>query len=498
MKKIMKTKNSWPVLMLLLIFASACDNKFEEINTNPNAVTEIDNEYLFANSVLETFRGNGQKNLQFPFGSQYAHIYVGRNNALFIDRYFDYFESAEYKYVFEELYYGPIRLVEEVLRVTKPGGEAENPVRFAMAQVVAMINYARLADSFGSIPYKQGGVGQTGILYPEYDSVESIYKGMMEKLKGIATLLNTANPKLAYPGADPLYNNDLKKWARFANSFRLRLAMRARFADPVYTKNVIAECLAQPLIEENGQNAVNLNQDSDIGEFSNPIYNHYGYWLWRMSELFVDKLKSTNDPRLPLFVKPNNDGEFKGMPNGLSDAYLSEWNYDNVSAPTDLLVGKAAPTYQMAASEVWLLRAEAALFSIAPGDANQLYQMGIRKSFEQWGVEAAQIENYLTEAEYATLKGSQEEMLEQISTQIWIGFVSNPVEAWSNIRRTGYPRIAQRTAPVFSLGVTKGVLPTRLKYPSSEVNINNANYLKALEEQGADNILTPLWWDVRN
>ncbi|WP_175549962.1 SusD/RagB family nutrient-binding outer membrane lipoprotein [Mariniphaga anaerophila] len=493
----MNTKNSWFLLILMLFFTTNCDDKFEEINTNPNSVTSIDNEYLFANSVLETFRGDGQKFLQYPFGSQYAHIYTGGNNALFVDRYFDYFESVEYKYVFEGFFYGSIRLVEEVLRVTQPGGEAENEVRFAMAQVVSMINYARLADSFGSIPYKQGGVGQTGVLYPEYDSVESIYKDMMDRLKEITALLNTADPTLGYPGADPLYNNDMKKWARFANSFRLRLATRARFADPDYTKKVITECLAHDLIEDNDQNAVNKNQDSDIEEFSNPVYSHYGYWKWNMSELLVNFLKSNNDPRLPLFVKPNSNGEFVGLPNGLSDEYLLNWNSDNISAPTDLLVGKAAPTYLMAAAEIWFLRAEAALFNLVPGDADELYKTGIRKSFEQWGVPPNQIVAYLTEAENATLKGSQEEMLEQISTQMWISFMSNPVEAWSNIRRTGYPRIQKRTAPEFSLGDTNGLLPTRLKYPTSEININNQNYLKAVAEQGADNISTPIWWDVQ-
>jgi hypothetical protein len=80
-------------LLLIMIFTSACDDKFEEINTNPNSVTELDPEYLFANSVLSTLRGSNNSEINFPFGSQYAHIYTGRNNTTFIDRYFDYYES---------------------------------------------------------------------------------------------------------------------------------------------------------------------------------------------------------------------------------------------------------------------------------------------------------------------------------------------------------------------------------------------------------------------
>ena len=326
----MKTKNIWFIMILLLVLTTACDENFEEINKNPNAVTQIDNEYLFANATLQTIRGGSNQNLQFPFGTQFGHIYVGRNNALFIDRYYDYFESAEYKHLFEQFYFGPIRLIKETLRVTVPGGEAENEVRYAMAQVIAIINYARLTDSFGSIPYIEGGLGQTGIILPKYDSVEFIYKDMMERLKNIVIILQNGNPSLGYPGADPLYDNDLADWARFANSFRLRLAMRARFADPEYANAVIKECLTLPLIEENSNNAWDENEDSDIGEFSNPIYGQYGYWQWRMSEKVVETLKTTNDPRLTVFVKPNKDGEYIGIPNGLSDASLTNWNWNNV------------------------------------------------------------------------------------------------------------------------------------------------------------------------
>lgn len=382
----MKAKNSWFILVLLLVFiTSACDDKFEEINTNPNSVTDVDNEYLFANAVLQTLRSSANRSLQFPWGSQYGHIYVGRNNYLFIDRYYDYFESVEYQYLFENFYHGPIRLVAETLRLTEPGGEEENEVRHAMAQVVAMINYAHLADAFGSIPYRQGGLGQAGVIFPEYDSVEFIYTDMLEKLKDIVSLLKTADPAMGYPGADPLYDNDLTSWTRFANSFRFRLAMRIRFVNTSLAQTVISECLSEPLIEDNSQNAWNENIDSDIGEFSNPIYGQYNYWAWKMSELFVDALKTSSDPRLPIFVKPNNDGEYVGIPNGLSDASLTLWNWGNVSAPTDILVGKAAPIYNMAAAEIWFLKAEAALFNISSGDANEFYRTGIEKSFEQWG-----------------------------------------------------------------------------------------------------------------
>jgi hypothetical protein len=152
----------------------------------------------------------------------------------------------------------------------------------------------------------------------------------------------------------------------------------------------------------------------------------------------------------------------------------------------------------MCASEVWFLRAEAALFNLAPGDPDQLYKEGIRKNMLQWNVPAAEINEFLSTEPEATLNGSDEDKFRQIATQMWIAFTPNFIEAWSNIRRTGYPVIPQRTdADVYSLGVTNGILPTRFKYSSSEYRTNRANVDIAVEQQGPDLIDTPVWWDVR-
>ena len=487
------------ILLFLLGIMISCDDNFEEINTNPNALTEIDPEYLFSNGTYQTLRGSCNTSIQFPFGSQFGHIYVGRNNALFIDRYYDYFEDSEYQSNFNNFYFGPIRLLEECMRLTMAGGEAENEVRHALAKMMAIVNYSRLTDSYGSIPYVEGGKGQTGLVTPSYDPVEVIYTIMMEELDAILNILSTASPAQAFPGADPLYDNDLEKWTRFANSFRLRLAMRARFADPELAEPIILECLQGSLIEENSQNAWYRNIDSEVREFSNPIFNHYDYWQWGMSEFFVESLKTIQDPRLGVFVKPNENGEYIGIPNGLEDQKLAEWgDWSEVSVPTDTLVGRAAPIYQMAAAEIWFLRAEAALFRISGEDSNILYQTGLRRSLEQWTVNPDTIDSYLAGNATATLSGTQEEQFEQIGTQLWISFMSNEVEGWSSIRRTGYPVIAKRLAPDFSLGVSDGELPKRLKYPVTETNINKNNNMQAVEEQGPDLITTPLWWDVRD
>jgi hypothetical protein len=99
----------------------------------------------------------------------------------------------------------------------------------------------------------------------------------------------------------------------------------------------------------------------------------------------------------------------------------------------------------------------------------------------------------------ANLAGSDEEKFEQIATQMWVAFIPNHQEAWSNIRRTGYPVIERRTNPLLSKGVTDGYLPKRLKYPYTvEKSLNGANMQEAIDRMGGDNIDIPVWWDVRD
>ena len=279
---------------------------------------------------------------------------------------------------------------------------------------------------------------------------------------------------------------------------RLRLAMRARFADPKNSATVIAECMTEPFIETNDGNFGLQHEESEDADLYNPWYNVRQSQNFKMSDMFVEWLKKTNDPRLEILVDTTSAGEYKGFINGLNDIKAAEYIWNDYSNPKPILYSKSQPQYIMCASEVWFLRAEAALFKLASGDANELYQKGIRSNMELWNVATLDIDNFLANETETTLNGTDENKFRQIATQMWIAFVPNFTEAWSNIRRTGYPVIAQRTdATIYDLGVTNGILPKRFKYSSSEYLTNDANVSDAVARQGADLIGTPVWWDVR-
>ena len=173
----------------------------------------------------------------------------------------------------------------------------------------------------------------------------------------------------------------------------------------------------------------------------------------------------------------------------------------------------------MTAAEMAFCRAEGALAGWAGmgGTAEELYNEGIRLSFDQWGVKGA--DNYLaddtsTPADYVdaengygsghakmtaiTIKwddaATDEEKLERLIVQKWIALYPDGQEAWCEIRRTGYPKVfpvAQTTA--YDIEVAN-----RIPFDYTEETNNKQNYDRAVQLLGgADNYATKMWWQKR-
>lgn len=484
-------------LLILLGSLSSCSDRFQELNSNPLALNELSDEFLFTNAVRHTFgRYEHINGYQMRFGSQYAHVYVTNSEMRQADLYNSFHIQDLYSNLFDLSYSTALRHITAVLDLTGPEG-TNNKVRHAIAGIIAGVNYIQLTDTYGDIPYTEGARGNDGILYASYDSQEFIYQDVMNNLKSSIDILKSADPENAYPGADPVYQNNLEKWIKFANSYRFRLAMRIRFVDPSTSKKVIGEVMAEPMIEDNEDNFMLTHTESDNTDLYNPWYDVRRHANFKMSKKFVDQLKTTDDPRLEVLVLPNEEGEYKGFINGLTDRAFGQYVWGKHSNPASILYAKDQPLYLMTAAEIAFLKAEAALFDLIPGEPEAFYQEGIRLDLSRWSINTDSIQWFL-DAPAAHLNGTDEEMFEKISTQSWIAYVPNYLEAWTNIRRTGYPVVPVRNRADLDKGVTDGVLPRRFLYPATEYSGNGANVKEAVARSGPDAIDTPVWWDVRD
>ena len=507
LKNIKSIKNILILLAMLSVLTN-CTDRWEEMNTDPNRLTDLPDEYLFTSAVGGAFN-DASGDLNITFGGQYSHIYIGSNWIRPIDKYMGIGNNDYPEYIFGGIYNSSIRNAVEVMKLTSEGEKYENRWHNVQAQIIAVIGFSKLTDAFGDVPYFEAGMGKYGNTTPKYDTQEIIYSDMVERLKNAISVLSEPEAKdnIYASGVDPVYDGDVDNWIRFANSYRLHLAMRARYADPTKYEVIIKECLSQPLIDGNDQNPTLLTSDS-----KSDLYNPW-WWQWNESqegtynlvwaEKFITTLKESNDPRLSFYATKNPAGEYAGFPNGLPDEEYASWNRKDVSIPSEEFFAKDQPIYMLTAAQVGLYKAEAALFNIqgVGGDANILYQNAITLAMEQWSINSDSIETYLANESEASLGADQEDNFRKISTQMWITSVPNAFESWCTIRRTGYPVIAQRTSPDLEIGVTNGVMPIRVLYPATkERSINGENMQEAIDRlpSGEDKIDVKVWWDAHD
>ncbi|MCE5347928.1 MAG: SusD/RagB family nutrient-binding outer membrane lipoprotein [Bacteroidales bacterium] len=488
------------------IFLVSCE-KLQDINDSPNSLTSVPDQYLFTNAAKWAVSEARQltSRSQLMFTGAWAHLYY---TPYAEDRYEMNYDTDDESILWGDLYSSSLTQSNNIVKITGTDGTAPNTVRNAMSQILTFIAYIKLTDLFGSIPYIEGGKGISyNILTPKYDTQEFIYHDIIEKLGKCITVFESGNAAEGYGSADPFYSGDLTKWIKYANSFRLRLAMRMRYSDPSGAATAITACLSKPLMESNADNALIKNFNvSQIYLYSGwyEVFQNEGKSS-RPSKLLIDELKATSDPRLPVFAISNTTGGYEGVPNGVTaaaralipDATLSSWQ--------PVMYAKDIPSYALCYAEVCFLKAEAALYGIgrtaSTTDANAYYQDGIEAAMGVWGVKQADIDNFISTQAEASLSGTQEDNFRKICTQEWLSFITNNYEAFNIVRRTGYPVVPVRTgleSPyALSVGITVGQLPSRATYPSTELTLNRANYDDAIAKQGADTRTTKLWWDSK-
>src|SRR3712207_4910127 len=406
--------------------------------------------------------------------------------------------------------------------------ETGYPEVFALAQIIKISAWHKATDMFGPIPYKEAG---KGLITVPYDSQEEVYKAMFAELTTsidvLSKYLDHGATKLL-ESADAVYGGDVKKWIVYANSLMLRLAMRVYYADNALSQKYALQVINNPYgvmktvddeaKMERGAGLVFKNNLSDL-------INQYDEC--RMGSSMFAYLGGYQDPRLPKYFLTST--HYKGVELGAYGKYLAvptghengpNSTFKDASKPN---ITNSTPTYWMRASEVYFLLAEAALRNMTGDNAEELYKKGIAMSFEENGVSASELDTYINSglipAKYsvkvynptlsvaenaptnATVKwgGSTENKLEKIMIQKWIALYPNGQEAWSEWRRTGYPKLHKAAKNNSNGEVDTEMGMRRMRYPTNKATspeeIENLDKARMLLRDGQDKAGTRLWWD---
>ncbi|MRI64473.1 SusD/RagB family nutrient-binding outer membrane lipoprotein [Ornithobacterium rhinotracheale] len=546
-------KNSGKFLLAgVALIAQGCLNDFQEINTNQQNPTAAQKNldgvaaggYFtdFQKRVVPT-RSNGE-GTDRPNEYQVAFNLAADNWAGYMSPMANKFNNGNnfttnfmikgwvnytYQTMFTNIMNPWIQIKQQTHRVEMVDGKPVfhkkdllNQANFAIAQIIKIQALHKTTDMFGPLPYK--GIS-SGNLYVAYDSQEDIYKSFFEELdKAVKTLseYSQINDKIL-EDFDGVYHGDVNKWMKLGNSLMLRLAMRVKYVDPELCRKYANKAINNPggLIEKTDDIA--MLKTGNLFNYLNSIHLLWdAYNDCRMGATILSYLNGFNDPRLPAYFRQGST-EASGPKQYLA-VRTGVPQQDNVNFYTTYSVPNIeddTPTYWFKASEVLFLKAEAALDNIISGDAKTFYEDGVKMSFAENNVN---IGNYLETGgsadQYVDPKNTKynasapsslskkwddvsnnEEHLEQIITQKYIAIYPDGQEAWSEWRRTGYPK----QIPAYLNKTNAGVIKSdghkngvrRFPFPQSELDENTANVTKAIGLlNGPNNSATHLWWDA--
>jgi hypothetical protein len=521
----MKTIKKSFIFVLISVFTIGFScNDLSELNINPNG---IDPEVADLNLLLPTIITEvGQTVVNLGFGDiagvmQHTQKdgWSGGHNS------YDWNNSSQSW----TGYYGILRNADEYYRKAVAG---EYEFHQGVGLILKAYTFGLITDLWGDAPYTDALKAEQGAAFfkPAFDAQQDIYHGILNDLEAANTLLskNAAGYGNINPTQDVLYNGDVTKWRKLANSLALRYYMRLSAKEPGYAEEGIRKLTSNsgkyPLITSSADDA-NVGYIGTATSDSWPANTVFdvspsgNYMRLKLCSTLVEILQGLNDPRLGIwankieipFVLVNGtnvdrvvngkreisqdvadaflatngvsidfDQEYAGIPPGCSVAQIYNKKPDagqgtynpHVSQLNNIYKATGGDLLQMrliSAAEVNFILAEAAMYGwTAGGTPEEYYANGIQQSFNAWGI-GSSFSGYIGGAPYSGIQS--------IMTQKWIASWSAAAEAWFDWRRTGLPELqAGETSK-------RPVLPLRFYYNlNDEIEKNEANANAAINK----------------
>lgn len=496
-----------------------CTKNFDDLNTNPGAITDagpLEMPFMFSKAQSAATINQGYyQTTQNLYADLYAQYFALNTPSFQTDRY--QINDAWLPRPGIITYVQTVPQLHTIFSNTQPAsGE------YALAEIMWVYAFHHMTDYFGPVPYFDAGKAQDVI---PYDAQDKIYDDFFKRLDHAVKTLQQAGVSNVFGNYDLMYGGDVQQWVRFANTLRLRLALRVSRIAPDRAKQEAEAAVAAGVMTDVVHTA--KIKRSLAGTDGNGLARIASYNEFSMSSTMLSYLKGYDDPRMNKMYQPAvGNGNFRSIRNGSPAVALNNplnqgvqlsnvgtyWVSWNGTSWQPALEASQTVLY---AAEAYFLRAEGALNGWnMGGTAQALYEKGIELSMQQWGVtDVAIINAYTQSAAVPVAPGdvanspavanipvkfgtAADVQRQQIGTQKWLAIYPDGLEGWAEYRRSGYPKMY----PVLqseNADLPAGTFIKRLPYPTSEATTNAAELKKGVQLLGGpDNAATRLWWDV--
>lgn len=537
----------------VLALASCSDDQYNEFYNNPNEVTKAPCATLFTATLYDkdgrdyTFNQYWRVYTWDNIFGKYAQTCGYANNSGNVYFYNDGYANDRWNGFYRRL--AQFRQLENTYANEDPSAQANDLILKDLAEVFIIDHATQIADLFGDTPYSKAGMlGITNDIVSSraaFDDDVEIYRNAINRLGELYTEIESLKGTLSdnvkstliagqdfinrdVAGDDAL-NHLIDRWLMYANSLRLRLAVRVALNGELaaFGQSAIKECMNRQLVTD-AYDQIEVRSDEDGFNFWENFRDGYKDINNVASQPMIDamqRVEGENDYRLPVIYTPNAEGKYIGTnreeTNGFQTEHGSSFNgFGNIpSYENRYYAHLEIATFTgnrlfispiISAAEVWFLRAEAYQRGWASGNAEDAFTNGMIEStkwyYKQNNMYAAAKDEAKSGgvATHYTYPGDEavrtyasklwntyDEKLEGILTQKWVNFgIIQPQQAWNDIRRTGYPVLSY---PTDTQAQNIKELPNRMMYPNTEKANNRANYDAVVGVQG-DDAYTKLFW----
>lgn len=289
-------------IAISLLVLNSCGKQLTDLNINPNGVDPANaNVNILLPGILSKVSGYYSE-LDFSVTSgvvqhmQEDGWYTGYNHYVWTNR--DWGN-----------WYSTLRDNELLINTAKANNFAMHE---GIGYVMKSFSYGNITDLWGDAPYTEAIKATEDNITPKYDSQEIIYKGILEDLKKASAIFKNNSNTGIIANNDLIYQGDITKWRRLANSLILRYAMRLSEKLPDLAKTYIQEVYTDGVyIDNNATEAFvkylgNTRDDSWYLSSQFDSDGGSGFRRRKLAKTIMDKLIATNDPRMTVWVAPVN------------------------------------------------------------------------------------------------------------------------------------------------------------------------------------------------
>lgn len=514
---------------LILLLGASCDVDYIE---NPNSPSSVPTAALFNNNVKRMV--DATHDMWFSGRFTYVTMQYWQQSEYGDEDRYVYRESMrQYQNTFYEIaenYREIIKLNTDEETASEAAASGANVNQIATCRILMAYMFDIMTTTWGDIPYYSYGSDDASfqalnlsgvdeqIVSPAYATQAMILEDILNELSEAADQLDNTLPGMS---GDNIYGGDVDSWIKFANSLRLRIANKIKGANATLAESHAADAIADGVFESNADNAMFMYEGNDANaSMSYRAWNVDNRSDFAMGHSFITLLKGENlvghdhatvvagananpffgimDPRLPIYAQPNEDGDYIGM-------FISESSADAATFTKESLPGTAIIETPDFAETLMDFAEVSFILSERNGWSQAEYEAGVTASCEKWGVAEADVTSFV-----GALPAASEET---VLTQKYIALYMMGHTAWTEYRRTGFPKTLIPVFSDFSLYVpSDGTwldksftplvadvtdLPYRMKYPQQEQTLNGTNWKVAADAlENGDVIFSKLWWDV--